>query len=239
MSSALSTHIIDVSGHQILVKKSRRRKTMALKVNNDGIFLYIPDVLPMTIARAFVEKKILWIESKLRFTQNQSHSNQYAEGDTLLYFSEQYPIVLQENKSQKKAEISLEKDHVVLSGPISTLTFDARQKLFRQWFQQQANDYLLPRSEELSTRFGLQATSFTVKTYKARWGSCSIDGHIRYNWKIIQAPKDVIDYLIVHELCHLREHNHSASFWKLVALFCPEYKQHRHWLKTYGHLINI
>lgn len=238
MVKKTNDNMIEIAGHDIIVRKSQRRKTMAIKVNNEGIFLHIPDILPMEIARAFVEKKTAWIEQKLNFTNPQLAANQYSAGDQLFFMGESHRIVLQDD-DLKQPVIDRQQEQLVLSGALAELTMEDRQNAFKKWYQQQATAYLIDRSLLLSARYDLKANSFQVKTYKARWGSCSQDGHIRYNWKIIQASKGIIDYLIIHELCHLKEHNHSANFWQLVAKLCPDYKQHRQWLKTYGHLINL
>lgn len=239
MPSKKAIHTINVSGHEVIVKKSARRKTMAIKVNNDGVFLHIPDILPIEIATAFVEKKASWIEKKLQFTRQQADLNQFNDGDMLLFLGEQYRIQIQTQAEIKKPSITLQGKHALLTNATTALSSEVRYKIIKQWYRQQANDYLIQRSLELSHHCRLKANSFQVRTYKARWGSCSHDGHIRYNWKIIQAPKAVIDYLIIHELCHIQEHNHSAAFWALVSRYCPDYKRQRQWLKTYGHRINI
>jgi hypothetical protein len=107
------------------------------------------------------------------------------------------------------------------------------------WYQQQATDYITNRTHELIKTTHLQPKSITVKTYKARWGSCTIKGDIQFNWKLMMTPPAVIDYVIIHELCHLEQHNHSAKFWQLVEQFEPNYKTHRSWLKKNGQELNL
>jgi predicted metal-dependent hydrolase len=231
-------NIMEVSGHSIIVIKSNRRKTMAIKVNDDGIFLHIPNILPLDIAQAFVHKKIAWIEQKLQYTQKQVQPPQYREGDSLLLFGQHYEIKCAHQENANPTKICLQDGTVLISKQLASLADGERQSHFHQWYQQQASVYLVQRSEALSQKYHINVASYQVKGYKARWGSCSHDGHIRYNWKIIQAPVDIIDYLIIHELCHILEHNHSKNFWALVARYCPDYKQRRQWLKTHGHAIN-
>jgi predicted metal-dependent hydrolase len=74
----------------------------------------------------------------------------------------------------------------------------------------------------------------TIRNQKTRWGSCSAKGHLNFNCLLIMCPTEVLDYVVVHELCHLKEMNHSKNFWRLVKRFCPEYEQYKKWLKTYG-----
>lgn len=73
-----------------------------------------------------------------------------------------------------------------------------------------------------------------IKDQSSRWGSCSTNRNLNFNWRAIMAPEPVIDYLVIHELCHLKEMNHSAAFWSMVEVYDPEYKKHRHFLKING-----
>jgi hypothetical protein len=115
----------------------------------------------------------------------------------------------------------------------------ASKKQLTFWYQQQATDYITNRTHELVKATKLKPKSVTVKTYKARWGSCTIKGDIQFNWKLMMTPAAVIDYVIIHELCHLEQHNHSAKFWQLVEQFEPNYKTHRLWLKNNGQQLGV
>jgi predicted metal-dependent hydrolase len=78
---------------------------------------------------------------------------------------------------------------------------------------------------------GVRPASLTIRNQKSRWGSCSTRGTLSFNWRLIMAPPEVLDYVVVHELAHMMEHNHSKAFWALVAKYCPDYLAHRNWLK--------
>ena len=80
----------------------------------------------------------------------------------------------------------------------------------------------------------MEPRSVAVKDYKSRWGSCSAKGDISYNWKIVLAPHRIVDYVVVHELCHMLEHNHSSRYWKLVEKYVPDYRERRDWLKNHS-----
>lgn len=109
----------------------------------------------------------------------------------------------------------------------------------RNWQKTQAKQYLQARHQEIETRTNMVSESCLVKQFSARWGSCQSDGVIKLNWRLIMVPHDVIDYVIIHELCHLSHFNHSQQFWSLVELHCPEFKQHRLWLKQQGSLLMV
>ena len=102
---------------------------------------------------------------------------------------------------------------------------------------------LLEKLKEKTKRYasilGVNPQSVDLKEYKARWGSCSSSGDVTYNWRIIIAPHHIVDYIVVHELCHLLEHNHGPKYWKLVQSVVPNYREHREWLKVNGEGLRI
>ena len=81
---------------------------------------------------------------------------------------------------------------------------------------------------------GLSYNRVCIKDQRTLWGSCSTQGNLNFNWRVVMAPPDVLDYLVIHELAHLREMNHSRSFWREVSSFCPEYQSHRRWLREHS-----
>lgn len=106
--------------------------------------------------------------------------------------------------------------------------------MFLAWYREQAETTLGKRVSDLSSRLGLSARSFRISEAKSFWGCCSAKNRVSLNWRLIMAPWPVIDYVIVHELQHIVEKNHSADFWKRVAEVIPDYKQHKVWLRSNG-----
>jgi predicted metal-dependent hydrolase len=97
-----------------------------------------------------------------------------------------------------------------------------------------ANAELPPRLLELASRHGLAVTKISIRNQRWRWGSCSRSGHICLNWRLVTMPDDVRDYVLIHELMHLKRMDHSPKFWKLVAAACPAYKEARAWLRSHS-----
>jgi predicted metal-dependent hydrolase len=98
--------------------------------------------------------------------------------------------------------------------------------------REQARRELPARLLELAAQHGLQVTRISVRNQRTRWGSCSRSGHVCLNWRLVQLPPSVRDYVLIHELMHLKRMNHSRAFWKLVAAACPDYKKTRAWLRS-------
>ncbi len=105
------------------------------------------------------------------------------------------------------------------------------------WMRQQAMKEVQPLIEINAKKYNLYPRSCKIKTQKSRWGSCGVRNDININWLLILVPAEVMEYVVIHEICHIQERNHSARFWTLVAKHCPDYKQHRNWLKQNGHSV--
>ena len=103
-----------------------------------------------------------------------------------------------------------------------------------RWLRGQAGRLFPERVARMNAYFGFQIGAISIKDARSRWGSCSVRRNLNFNWRIIMAPLAVVDYLVVHELSHLKEMNHSARFWQTVASACPDYRSHEVWLKTCG-----
>ncbi|GIR95865.1 MAG: hypothetical protein CM15mP98_08350 [Paracoccaceae bacterium] len=93
------------------------------------------------------------------------------------------------------------------------------------------------RTDEFAQQMRVQPYGITVKNYKSKWGSCTANNKISYNWRIIMAPDHIIDYLIVHELSHIIEPNHSKNFWYHVGTYCEDFQKKRKWLRENGHML--
>lgn len=113
-----------------------------------------------------------------------------------------------------------------------------RQSL-KQWYQTRALEKLKEKTKRYASILGVTPKSVDVKEYKSRWGSCSSSGDVTCNWRTIISPHHIVDYIVVHELCHLLEHNHGAKYWKHVQSIIPNYKECREWLKVNGDGLRI
>lgn len=107
------------------------------------------------------------------------------------------------------------------------------------FYRREAKTYLSKRTDYFCNLLGKNYRQIRIKNQKSRWGSCSKQQNINYNFRIMMAPKEVIDYLVAHEVAHLQEMNHSPSFWQVVESIFPEYQQHRQWLRKHGHTLVI
>lgn len=181
----------------------------------------------------FLVSKQEWIEQTMSlYKQNQAmvFPNPIVYGSSFYYLGTAYNIVLMTTQKQL---LYFENDSFVVC-----LKDVFNQTLLRRslinWYKDMALDLFLKRLDFWKEKMNVRVNKVIVKQFKARWGSCSIQKNISLNWILIKAPIDIIDYVIVHECCHLVYFNHSKQFWELVKQFIPDYKQKKQWLKQYG-----
>jgi len=107
-----------------------------------------------------------------------------------------------------------------------------------KWYRAQARQILKEKVDRQSQRMVVDYNKMRLKGQKTLWGSCSRKNNLNFNWRLLMTPEPVIDYVVVHELSHLKEMNHTKKFWQVVAIYCPEWQQHRKWLKEHTIEIN-
>lgn len=147
--------------------------------------------------------------------------------------------------SREIQHILLDKQHWIIthylkaleqnkSRPVSDLSQTQRLALEQRYIKA-AREYFPKRAAYFQPLTGGEYHRITIRDQKTRWGSCSARGTLSFNWRLMLAPPAVLDYVVVHELCHLTHMNHSPAFWQAVADVCPDYRIHRKWLKDHGH----
>jgi predicted metal-dependent hydrolase len=212
-----------------LIRSKKRRKTISLHIKEDGsIFIYAPYRTPPWEIEKFINEKGSWISKKL---SEKERSIKKAEKG-FLYLGESFPLEIEDNKSKgyplrlSFGKFVLNKDHI-----------EKARDLFIQWYKREAKEKITERVDYYSKRLLLFPKGIKITSAKYRWGSCSRDNRLSFSWRIITAPLSVIDYVLIHELVHIKEKNHSKSFWNYVESIIPDYKKHRLWLKENGYLL--
>ena len=108
------------------------------------------------------------------------------------------------------------------------------QQYLQNWYRSRALERLQDKTHRYAQQIGVSPAGMSVRNFKSRWGSCDKKGEVVFNWNIIKAPHSIVDYVVIHELCHLIHPNHSKDFWQLVGRFDTDYPEHRQWLKEKG-----
>lgn len=207
------------------------RKTIALIVNQEGQFIVrAPKRVSNQQIWAFIEQKQEWIERKqaaAREKQSRSTRHTFAPGETFLYLGNAYPLEI----------VPAARPALVLVGSQFRLASSAVPRgmdVFTRWYREQARQVLEERARMLAERYQLKFERVKISSARTRWGSCSSLGTLSFTWRLVMAPLPVIDYVVVHELAHLVEKNHSSRFWQTVSTMMPDYQAKRRWLKENG-----
>ena len=138
--------------------------------------------------------------------------------------------------SGQEKTVKIVEDHLVVTSIVDRpIDRKVIKTLLEEWYLREALKVLKFRTNELAKKMKVEPRGMKVKNYISKWGSCTIDHKISYNWRIIMAPDDIIDYLIVHELSHIFEPNHSKNFWQHVGNYCEDFQTKRKWLRENGH----
>jgi hypothetical protein len=222
------------------LRRSRRRRTLSLEVVAGKLIVKAPHWLEQSEINRFVAEKSPWISQKISQQQQLTHQcPQFTEGSTLLVAGKLRTLHF--HLANKKFITTDEHYvHIHLNESLYTRTKQAdhtiKQQiklLIREWLKQQALQSLPKRVELLATSCQLYPNALSIRYYKARWGSCNQKKAIQLNYLLMMFPTWVQDYVIVHELCHLRYLNHSPQFWQLVAKHCAYYVQAQQWIKQH------
>lgn len=208
-----------------------RRKTIGLQITNDArLIVRAPLFASEDYIQKLIERKASWIRTKMEyFRQRQSKITvrNFLPGEEFLYLGR--PYLLQAVDDLPKA--------VILDGSlkISTVVLANARDHIESWYKAQALLHITLRVEYFAGITGLKYKTIRINNATTRWGSCGYQDTLNFTWRLIMAPARVIDYVIIHELMHLKQRNHSRRFWAEVKAMMPDYKLDEHWLKHNGH----
>jgi len=216
------------------LKRSARAKYVRLKITPDGVLhVTVPMQHQVVSMQQLLAPQSRWIVKHLRLLEasTDQHAGLLVTGSILPFLGRDRRLEIL-TPAVPEPLISLIDDTLYLAGP-SSEQIDLHLML-HTWYRERAAEMLHERVEKWSRTMRLQPRRLTVRDQRTRWGSCSTQGNLNFNWRLVMAPLPVVDYLVVHELMHLREMNHSDRFWAGVARHCPRYEEQRLWLKDNG-----
>lgn len=211
------------SGDELHYQLERRhRRTVGLKITPTGLVIHAPKRIAMPLLESIIVEKSGWIRKKLAaLNTNKIPELQWQDGEQLLLLGNTITLDIQHD-SRSKA-VAYEPGFLQIAMPNHADQTAVARKVI-QWYKKQAITDFARRLEIFSTKLGVNFSSLSLSNAKSRWGSCNSRKEIRLNWRLLQAPPHIINYVICHELAHLKEMNHSAKFWVVVASIFPDYK---------------
>lgn len=208
-----------------------KRKTLAIHIRGGKVTINSPLRASVEWISEFVKDSGPWVQGKIRDQlKKQKEVLVLADGRDVPFLGRSRQLHV---KLASRAKVELGEEKLLIHTP----SHDKIEKVFGSWLLEQAREYMVTQSIKTAKALGLEQRLKNVvfRRTRSKWGHCEDNGVIQYNPLVMMAPRAVIDYLIVHEVSHLRHLDHSPRFWKQVSVLCPDYKKHREWLNLHGH----
>ena len=217
------------------VLRSANRKRLTITVERDrSVVVHAPQDTTDDKIEQIVRSKRAWLYEKTRHTQKYADlphppGKELVSGESMLYLGRQYRIQID------RAADTVRFEHNRFHVPERKV--GERYLAFQDWYQQKAREKILPRVNSYARQLGVEYNEAKIVDSRYRWGSCTPNDNVNLNWRLIKAPSHVIDYVVVHELAHLLEPNHTPRFWNIIRSQLARVEQARAWLKEHGALL--
>ena len=211
-----------------------RRKTIALEVTAHAtLIVRAPHRVPKAYIDALIREKNAWIQKKMAEMRARPRVpvREYGEGEVFWFLGRAYPL----HYTDDPGGTIIRTDRLEVSRALRPAMPNALQR----WYVEEARKEIHARCMYFSMMTGYSPASIRITDAKARWGSCTSRGGLNFSWRLVQAPLSIVDYVIVHELVHLRQHDHSKKFWAKVEALMPDYRVRREWLRENERLLKI
>ena len=220
----------EASGFIAEVIRTERRKTADIRVEDGAVSVVVPIDLPVERIDSLLKDKRKWIKEKIvlhRQAQPVSEK-QFVSGEAFSYLGRNYRLKVEKGVFQP---VRLLQGRLVVTVPQGKDQPHVIRNALIRWYKRQAEQKLREKVDRYAPVVGVEPTGVGIKSFKSRWGSCTAKGRLEFNWRVMMAPASVVEYVVIHELCHLKHHDHSADFWSAVSRVLPNYMVSKDWLK--------
>ena len=211
------------------------RRSISLEIHPNGsLVVRAPKSASNAQIQSLVTRKADWIaksREKAARRYGDLKPKTFTPGETFWYLGEQYPLQL---TNRRRPPLDL--DGAFL---LSRAAQDRAKAVFIAWYREETRQITQNFINSYARRNGFRVKGVRITSARTRWGSCSANRTLNFTYRLSMAPLEVIEYVVVHELAHLKEHNHSQNFWRVVARLMPDYQTRRRWLKQNGYLLNL
>lgn len=204
------------------IKRSARVSSIRISIAADGkVVVSAPKLIPEFVINKFVDAQAAWVVTNLAKVERRQSK---LKADELIIFDQKYTIVINNEANEMGVQVKGDK---LLVNNLSSKTESKINKQIEEFLKKTALKYIVTRTQILAKQMQVSYKQLTLREQSSRWGSCSSRGNLNFNWRLVHYPPAVIDYVIIHELAHRLELNHSARFWAIVRQHDPEYQLHK------------
>ena len=223
MSIPSSENFFNTLGVTIQRRKGTRRMTLRMHPVTRALTLSLPMRGSLREAERFLREKQSWIAKQL---SKLPETVPFADGSVIPILGELYRIV---HQPSTRGVVKRVEDQIIISGAAEHLP-----RRLRDWLKQELKREATAIAMEKAAILGVKVRRVGVRDTSSRWGSCSSNGHLSFSWRLMLSPREVMGYVVAHEVAHLREMNHSAKFWARVSEICPDWERHYAWLRDHN-----
>jgi predicted metal-dependent hydrolase len=221
------------------IRRSDRARRARINVSADGVEVVVPRRMALRHVTPFVEQKKPWIERTLRRIREaeEAAAVRLVDGGSVPYLGRLLPLSVRVEPGRVRSFVSLRSDtlHVAVGAP----GVEPVREALEGWFRRRARDEVGPRLDAACARAGTSYTRLSIRAQRTRWASCSSNGAMSFNWRLLLAPPEILDYVVEHEVAHLEVLDHSDRFWRLLARRSPGYREHERWLRRNGPALRL
>ncbi len=211
------------------------RKTFGLEIKPDGqLIVRAPKTASDALIKSMVAKKANWVvntRARLAVQYPNLEPKTFSPGEDFYYLGEKYPLRL---TTRQRPLLDLDGAFYLFKG-----AQNRARDVFIEWYREETRQITADLIQQYALQYRLKVNKVHITSARTRWGSCSGKNNLNFTYRLAMAPFEVIDYVVVHEIAHLKVRNHSKAFWNVVAEINPGYEQHRKWLKRYGALLSL
>lgn len=225
-----------------IVRTNKLFPRVSIKISSEkGVVIRAPFWMTKGMIDSLVKEKKSWIEKNLKGIK-QKITKKYENGEPHLFFGKEYFLKINQTSTLCRCKISIVESYfqVEIHESISKDKLPEKIKeAMLYWYLEKGIETITDKVNLYSQKIGVNYKKIDLKKVTSIWGSCSPSNCLSFNRKLVMAPHEVVDYVVIHEVAHMVHRNHGREFWELVAKFDPQYKQHRNWLRLNHHLLAI
>jgi predicted metal-dependent hydrolase len=228
------------------IRRSERARRARILVDGNGVEVVVPRRFPLREVEPFVEEKRAWIERtlrRLRETEAELPAARLEDGGWAPYLGENLRLAVRVEPGRRREHVARRGEELRVALPAHAEQLlpaeGALRGALERWYRRRAREEVAPRLDAACARAGTSYSTLQIRGQRTRWASCSSSGAMSFNWRLLLAPREILDYVVEHEVAHLELLDHSPRFWRLLASRCPDWREREAWLRRHGHALRL
>jgi predicted metal-dependent hydrolase len=220
------------------IRRSDRALHARIQIDADGVQVVVPRRYDLRNVESFIQEKRPWIERtlrRMRESEGEFPPPQVQAGGGIPYLDERLTLDVRSEPGRRRARVSRHAAELLVALPPD---MELRPAL-EAWYRRQARSEVAVRLDGAVARAGRSYATLQIRGQRTRWASCSTSGAMSFNWRLLLAPAQILDYVVEHEVAHLDVQDHSARFWRLLGSRSPRWREHEAWLRRHGHALRL